>query len=804
MATTLPTLLPFSPPSYQRLPQRSSASHPSYLSHPSFLLLHRCSHPNEVFQALTPIIKNCLISEPFVQNKLVALFSRCGCINEAYKLFSSILYKPDELYHCLLRGHAHHSPLEESLSFYSQMRLAGVGPLVYSLTYLLKSCGDRSDLKRGKEVHSQLISNGFGSNIQAMTSVVNMYCKCRLVEDARKMFDRMPEKDLVSWNALLAGYAQNGLAKEALELVVRMQECGQRPDSITIVSALPACADLVSLRIGKSVHGFAIRAGFDTLVNISTAVVDMYSKCGSLSSARLVFDRMLVKNVVSWNSMIVGYVSCNEAGEALKLYKMFLEEGINPTDVTMMGVLQACSELSDLEEGREAHKLLVRNGLGSDTSVMNALITMYSKCKRTDLAAEVFQSLQSKSLVSWNAMILSYSQNDRPTDAVNLFFKMLKKNIRPDSFTLVSVIPALADISLPRQAKWIHGYAIRLLLDSNIFVRTALIDLYGKCGALSSARLLFDLMTERHVTTWNAMIDGYGSHGFGKMSLWLFEEMKRSPVKPSDVTFLNVLSACSHAGLVDEGKKYFRSMSEDYGFELGIDHYGAMVDLLGRSGRLEEAWSFIEQMPLKPSISIWGAMLGACKIHKNVQIGEAAAKRLFELEPEEGGYHVLLANIYASVSLWEDVARVRKMMEKQGIQKTPGYSFIEFKNQVHTFYSGMTNHPQAKQIYAKLDELIEEIRLIGYIPDKNLVRDIEDDIKETWLNSHSEKLAIAFGLINTKPGTTIQIRKNLRVCSDCHNMTKLISRSTGREIIVRDMNRFHHFKDGKCSCGDYW
>ncbi|XP_020581289.1 pentatricopeptide repeat-containing protein At1g11290, chloroplastic [Phalaenopsis equestris] len=804
MAATLPTLPPFSPPSSQRTPQGSSPPHPSLFSHPSFLLLHLCSHPNQVFQALTPIIKHSLLSQPFIQNKLVALFSRFGCIREASQLFSSIPHKPDELYHSLLHGHAQHSPLEASLSFFSHMRLAGVCPSVHSLTYLLKSCGDSSDLRRGREVQSQLISNGFGSNIHAMTSVVNMYCKCRVVEDARKMFDRMAEKDLVTWNALVAGYAQNGLAMEALELVLRMQECGQRPDSITIVSMLPACADTGSLRTGKSVHGFSVRAEFNTLVNISTALVDMYSKCGSISSARSVFDRMPVKNVVSWNSMIVGYVGSNEAEEALKLYRLLLREGISPTDVTMMGVLQGCSELCDLEQGREAHNHLVRVGLGSDTSVMNAVITMYSKCRRADLAAEVFESLGSKSLVSWNAMILGYAQNGRPTDAVDLFFDMSKKNMRPDSFTVVSLIPALADISLPRQAKWIHGYAVRLLLHRDIFVITALIDLYAKCGALSSARSLFDLTTERHATTWNAMIDGYGSHGLGKMALRIFEEMKRSPVKPNDVTFLNILSACSHAGLVDEGKRCFRAMKEDYGFEPGMDHYGAMVDLLGRSGRLEEAWRFIERMLVKPSISIYGAMLGACKIHKNVQIGEAAAKRLFELEPDEGGYHVLLANIYASVAKWEEVGRVRKMMEKLGIQKTPGYSFIEFNNEVHTFYSGMTNHPQAKQIYAKIEEFMEEIRLIGYVPEKNLGHEVEEDVRETWLNSHSEKLAIAFGLINTKAGSVIQIRKNLRVCGDCHNVTKLICRVSGREIIVRDMNRFHHFKDGECSCGDYW
>ncbi|URD90869.1 Pentatricopeptide repeat-containing protein [Musa troglodytarum] len=536
-----------------------------------------------------------------------------------------------------------------------------------------------------------------------MTAVVNMYAKCRRIEEARRMFDRMPERDLVAWNAIVAGYAQNGMAERALEMVIRLQKDGRKPDSVTLVSALPACANVGSLKIGKTVHAFAMKAGFDSLVNVSTALVDMYSKRGAIETARLVFDSMRLKNVVSWNSMIDGY-----------------------------------------------------------------------------------------------------GQNGDAEEAWRLFEKMQRETVMPDSFTMVSVIPVLADISVLKQAKWIHGFAIRLCLDKNIFVMTALVDLYAKCGSVRVARRLFDAMEERHVTTWNAMIDGYGTNGFGKSAIDLFEQMKRSSVKPNDITFLSVLSACGHSGLVQEGKKYFAGMKEDYGLEPNMDHYGCMVDLLGRAGRLHEAWDFIQKMPISPGISVYGAMLGACKIHKNVKLGEEAAQRLFELEPDEGGYHVLLANIYAAASMWEDVARVRTMMEKKGLQKTPGYSSIDLKNEMHTFYSGSTDHPQSQKIYTRLARLIDEIKAVGYVPDGDSLHDVEEDVKEQLLGTHSEKLAIAFGLINTTPGTSLQIRKNLRVCNDCHEATKFISQVTGREIIVRDMQRFHHFKNGQCSCGDYW
>ncbi|URD90858.1 Pentatricopeptide repeat-containing protein, partial [Musa troglodytarum] len=509
--------------------------------------------------------------------------------------------------------------------------------------------------------------------------------------------------DLVAWNAIVAGYAQNGMAERALEMVIRLQKDGRKPDSVTLVSALPACANVGSLKIGKTVHAFAMKAGFDSLVNVSTALVDMYSKRGAIETARLVFDSMRLKNVVSWNSMIDGYGQNGDAEEAWRLFEKMMADGIQATDVTIMGALYACGELGDLEE-----------------------------------------------------------------------------------------------------AKWIHGFAIRLCLDKNIFVMTALVDLYAKCGSVRVARRLFDAMEERHVTTWNAMIDGYGTNGFGKSAIDLFEQMKRSSVKPNDITFLSVLSACGHSGLVQEGKKYFAGMKEDYGLEPNMDHYGCMVDLLGRAGRLHEAWDFIQKMPISPGISVYGAMLGACKIHKNVKLGEEAAQRLFELEPDEGGYHVLLANIYAAASMWEDVARVRTMMEKKGLQKTPGYSSIDLKNEMHTFYSGSTDHPQSQKIYTRLARLIDEIKAVGYVPDGDSLHDVEEDVKEQLLGTHSEKLAIAFGLINTTPGTSLQIRKNLRVCNDCHEATKFISQVTGREIIVRDMQRFHHFKNGQCSCGDYW
>ncbi|KAH9752492.1 pentatricopeptide repeat-containing protein [Citrus sinensis] len=667
--------------------------------HPSALLLEVCTSLKELRRILPLIIKSGLCDQHLFQTKLVSLFCKYNSLSDAARVFEPIPDKLDALYHTMLKGYAKFSSLDDAVSFLIRMRYDDVAPVVYNYTYLLKVCGDVGEIRRGKEIHGQLIVNGFSLDLFAMTGVVNMYAKCGQIEEAYKMFDRMPERDLVSWNTIVAGFAQNGFAELALDLVTRMHEEGRRGDFITIVSILPAVANVGSLRIGKAVHGYAMRAGFDSIVNVSTALVDMYAKCGRVETSRLVFDGMKSRNVVSWNSMIAAYVEGGNPEEAMRIFQKMLDQGVEPTNVTIMEALHACADLGDLERGIFVHKFC---------------------------------------------------------------------------------------------------------FEKNVFVMTALIDMYAKCGAVGTARALFDMMNERHVTTWNVMIDGYGTHGLGKAAVELFNKMLEGPTKPNDITFLCAISACSHSGLVEEGIHYFTSLKKDYGIEPVMDHYGAMVDLLGRAGRLNEAWDFIQKMPIEPGITVFGAMLGACKIHKNVELGEKAANRLFELDPDEGGYHVLLANIYAAASMWDKLAKVRTIMEKKGLQKTPGCSLVELKNEVHSFYSGSTKHPQSKRIYTFLETLIDEIKAAGYVPDTNSIHDVEDYVQENLLSSHSEKLAIAFGLLNSSPGSTIHIRKNLRVCGDCHNATKYISLVTGCEIIVRDMHRFHCFKNGVCSCGDYW
>lgn len=379
------------------------------------------------------------------------------------------------------------------------------------------------------------------------------------------------------------------------------------------------------------------------------------------------------------------------------------------------------------------------------------------------------------------------------------------EDIRPNQGTWVCILPAYSHLGALKLGMKVHG---RIIKDSSlldVYVGTCLVDLYGKCGRLDDATSLFFEVPRANSVPWNAIISCHGIHGHGETSMQLFGAMRDEGVKPDHVTFISLLSSCSHSGLVDKGQWYFHVMQEEYGIKPSLKHYGCMVDIFGRAGYLEKAYDFIKNMQLRPDASIWGALLGACRIHGNIELGKFASDRLFEVDSENAGYYVLLSNLYANVGKWEGVDEVRSMARDRGLKKTPGWSSIELNNRIEVFYTANQSHPHCEEIYTELASLTAKMKSLGYIPDYSFVlQDVEEDEKEFILMGHSERLAIAYGIISTPPKSPIQIFKNLRVCGDCHSVTKFISKITEREIIVRDSNRFHHFKDGVCSCGDYW
>ncbi|KAJ4957915.1 hypothetical protein NE237_025026 [Protea cynaroides] len=545
------------------------------------------------------------------------------------------------------------------------------------------------------------------------------------------LFNKYVDKtDGSSWNSIIAELARSGDSIEALRAFSSLRKLSLRPDRSTFPCTIKSCSSLFDLT-------------------------------SMLGNARKLFNELPQRNVVSWTSMIIGYIQNGDAHEALSLFKEFLLEesdGGRETEVfidsiAMVSVLSACSHISE--------NIITKAG---DLCVANTLLDAYAKCGDLTIASKIFDERPERDIVSCNSMIAVYAQNGLSTEALNVFYGMLEDgDYNYDAVTLSAILLACA-----------HSGALQL----------------GKCI---------------HDQSWTAMVAGYGMHGRAKESLEVFYEMQKAGVKPNYITFVSVLAACSHAGFVEEGWHWFKTMNQEFNIEPGIEHYGCMVDLLGRAGYLDEAYELIKGMKVKPDCVVWGALLGACRIHKNVKLGEISSRKLFELDPDNCGYYVLLSNLYADAGRWEDVERMRIFMKNHRLIKPPGFSLVEAKSRVHIFLVGDKEHPQYEAIYEYLDRLSVKMKEVGYVPDMtSVLHDVNQEEKETVLRVHSEKLAIAFGIMNTIHGTTIQVIKNLRVCSDCHAAIALISKIVNREIVVRDSYRFHHFKDGLCSCGDYW
>ncbi|OVA06031.1 Pentatricopeptide repeat [Macleaya cordata] len=599
-----------------------------------------------------------------------------------------------------------------------------------------------------------------------------------------------------SWNTQLRELAKLGLFKEGLELYRQMLRFGDSPNPFTFPFALKSCASLSIPISGSQLHCHVIKTGCEPEPFVQTSLISMYSKCSLIDNARQLFDEspQSRKLAVCYNALLAGYTHNSQPSKAMSLFNQMCFSGVPFNSITMLGLIPACTLPAHIRFGMSLHGCNVKCGLDSDLSVVNCLLTMYVRCGLIDFGRKLFDEIPKKGLISWNAMISGYAQNGLASQVLDLYGKMESSEVEPDPVTFVGVLSSCAHLGAQRIG---HDIEKRMACSSfgvNSFLTNALINMYARCGNLGRAWKLFDEMPEKNIVSWTAMIAGYGMHGHGEIALQLFSEMKLTGIQPDGAAFVSVLSACSHAGLTDKGLEYFSEMERKYGIRPGPEHYACLVDLLGRAGRLKEAKELIDSMSVKPDGAVWGALLGACKIHGDVKLAELAFERVIELEPTNVGYYVLLSNIYSDADNMEGVAKIRVMMRGRKLRKEPGCSYVELKGKVHLFVAGDRNHPQTDKIYEmlnRLEDLMEEM----CASTKPKTYDGRRK-KETVAGVHSEKLAIAFGLLNTIAGTEILVIKNLRVCGDCHLFMKLVSKVVNREIVVRDASRFHHFKDG--------
>lgn len=483
-----------------------------------------------------------------------------------------------------------------------------------------------------------------------------------------------------------------------------------------------------------------------------------------------------------------------------------LKNGVLPNKFTYPFVLKACACVGRLSLGEQLHGSVIKVGFDNDIHVGNTLVHAYGCCGGgIGFARKVFDEMPEWDSVSWSAMIGGYARLGMSSEAVGLFREMQVARVRPDEVTMVTVLSACTDLGALELGRWVESYIEREKVPKSVELCNAVIGMYAKCGDVDKALNLFRKMSEKTIVSWTSVIVGMAMHGHGLEAVSLFEEMKEDGLVPDDVVFIGLLSACSHSGLVEEGRRYFNSMLEGFGIVPKIEHYGCMVDLLSRAGLVKEALDFVQKMPIEPNQIIWRTLIAACRSHGELNLGESITKQLIRNEPMHESNYILLSNIYAKKSHWEKKTKIREVMEKKGMRKIPGSTMIELDNEIYEFVAGDKTHNLYKEIYEMVDEMGREMKRAGYLPTTSeVLLDIDEEDKEDALNRHSEKLAIAFALLKTPPGTPIRIVKNLRVCVDCHSAAKFISKVYNREIVMRDRNRFHHFRDGTCSCRDFW
>ncbi|KAK1407531.1 hypothetical protein QVD17_39148 [Tagetes erecta] len=670
---------------------------------------------------------------------------------------------------------------------------------------IIQSCNNLSSLT---QIHSILTTTGIIKHSVHLTArFIIKYSDFFQLQTARFVFNATDhESSSFLWNTMLRAYTNTGFYSDALSFYSLMRKTGVRPNNFTFPFTLKSCAVSLMLSYGKMIHSEIVRTGFGSDIYVDAALVDMYAGCGVIDDARKVFDKMSKRDLVCWTAMITAYEQAERGETALCLLRKMQRDGFCMDWVTIVTVASAVGQLGDAQNSRAVHAYAIRNALFNELPVVNSVLAMYAKCGEVEIAETIFDHTKQRNVITWNTMLTCYTQNGLASEALDLFERMKVSDTDFNEVTALILVSACSYLGSRQHATKIHDFIVQNNVDINLTLWNAIMDMYAKCADLETALRMFkEIPVNRlDVSSWNTLISGYGMHGYGKEALQVYNKMKDENFQPNHITFTSVLSACSHSGLVNEGKKCFSEM-EIFSVPKEPKHYACMVDMYGRAGLLNEAYELIKDMKSHANDEVWGALLLACKIHGNTSLAELAADNLFHLEPQHTGYYVLMSNIYADSRNWQEVGKLRGDMKNKGLRKPAAVSLIEYNNELHGFRTGEQLDSLTRDVYEKVEKMVVELKMEGYVPDVSCVfHDVEDEDKHGMLKYHGEKLALAFGLMNIDASLPIFINKNLRVCSDCHSVFKFVSGVYGRKIVVRDVNRFHHFEDGLCSCNDYW
>jgi pentatricopeptide repeat protein len=747
--------------------------------------------------------------DPHVACALVDLLARLGREASARRLLEEAETKDAVLWNKHVAMLAEAEEWADAVAVFRDMQARGVRADGYACARVLHACGRAGALREGRAVHAHALKVGADAHalvpgflagmyaenahvaaarlvLEAMApegvvpwnAVVACCARLGLVDDALDLAERMatsgPDPNMATWNAVLSGCSRNGRDMEALGVVRAMLRQGLRPDATTVSSLLKSVANSGLPLHGMEVHSFFLKHRIEPDVYTGTAFVDMYAKCGRLDYAQKVFHALEQRNLATWNSLVAGYANAGQFDRAL-----------------------------DLVEAMKGHRL------DPDISTWNGLITGYSMSGHSSQAVLLLRQVKAlgvpPNVVSWTSLISGSCHNGEYEDSFYFFSEMQKDGVQPSSVTMSVLLRACAGLALLKKGKELHCFALRRAYDQDIVVKTALIDMYSKAGSLRSAQSIFKGIQKNNLVSCNAMLTGMALHGRGHEAIELFHDMCGSGLRPDSITFTALLTACRSMELVTEGWEYFDSMKSRYGVTPTVENYACMVDLLARCGYLDEALDFIRRAPVNAA-SLWGALLTGCSIHGNLALAEVAARKLFKLEPYNSANYLQMVSLYEHEQMYDEAESLKYAMKARELDTRPGWGWIQIEQRIHVFEVDGKPHPDSAEIYEELARLVFQIRKAGYVPDTScIVYNVPEEEKEKLLLSHTEKLAITYGLIHSDASRVpIRVVKNTRMCNDCHEVAKHISALCDRQIVLRDAHRFHHFVDGKCSCNDCW
>ncbi|KAL6652370.1 hypothetical protein ACP70R_011295 [Stipagrostis hirtigluma subsp. patula] len=660
-----------------------------------------------------------LVRNTVLNNHLITMYGRCAAPDSARVVFDGMPDRNPVSWAAVIAAHAQNSRCADAMGLFSSMLRSGTAPDQFALGSAVRACAELGDVGLGRQVHAMVIKSVGGSDLIVQNALVTMYSKSGLVEDGLTLFERIRDKDLITWGSIIAGLAQQGCEMEALQIFREMISEGlHQPNEFHFGSVFSACGVVGSLEYGEQIHGLSVKYRLDRNSYAGCSLSDMYARCNKLDSARKVFYRIEAPDLVAWNSLINAYSAEGCLSEALVLFSEMRDAGLRPDGITVRGLLCACVGCGALYHGRTIHSYLVKLGLEGDITVCNSLLSMYARCMDFPSAMDVFHETNDRDIVTWNSILTACVQHQHLEEVFKLFSLLHRSSSSLDRISVNNVLSASAELGYFEMVKQVHAYTFKVGLVNDTMLSNGLVDTYAKCGSLDDAKKLFEMMaTSCDVFSWSSLIVGYAQFGYAKEALDLFGKMRSLGIKPNHVTFVGVLTACSRVGFVDEGCYYYSIMEPEYGIVPTREHCSCVIDLLARAGRLSEAAKFVDQMPFEPDIVMWKTLLAASKTHNDVEMGKRAAEGVLNIDPSHSAAYVLLCNIYAASGNWDEFAKMKKAMRSSGVQKLPGKSWIKLKGELKVFIVEDRSHPESDEMYTMLELVGTEMIRAGYIPE---------------------------------------------------------------------------------------